>query len=249
MGSRVSRTDHRPSVCATCAFQFVLDSRSFGIDVSPCARFFPGQSQRPHSVVSLFSASWFYDLGRVWRASRFRSLKRLGISGIEFAGQQRRNWKFWVESPRRAPPKLSRPLATEHQWGRHRPPRCLFAGDNMIPLSEFPAIDATLNAASALLLTLGYFLIRRKRIQAHKVCMLSAFATSSLFLDRYPVPRSPRCHALRQARRRARSLPGTARFAHNSRGGHRAVDIDDATPGLARTVRASQENRSLDTPS
>ncbi len=33
----------------------------------------------------------------------------------------------------------------------------------MIPLSEFPAIDATLNAASALLLTLGYFLIRRKR--------------------------------------------------------------------------------------
>jgi putative membrane protein len=90
----------------------------------------------------------------------------------------------------------------------------------MIPLSEFPAIDATLNATSALLLTLGYFLIRRKRIQAHKVCMLSAFATSSLFLGRYPVPRSPRCHALRQARRRSRSLPGTARFAHNSRGGH-----------------------------
>ena len=27
----------------------------------------------------------------------------------------------------------------------------------MIPLSEFPAIDATLNATSALLLTLGYF--------------------------------------------------------------------------------------------
>jgi uncharacterized membrane protein YozB (DUF420 family) len=57
----------------------------------------------------------------------------------------------------------------------------LFTGDNMIPLSEFPAIDATLNATSALLLTLGYFFIRRKRIQAHKVCMVSAFATSSLF--------------------------------------------------------------------
>jgi putative membrane protein len=55
-----------------------------------------------------------------------------------------------------------------------------FTGDNMIPLSEFPAIDAILNATSALLLTLGYFFIRRKRIQAHKVCMLSAFATSSL---------------------------------------------------------------------
>ena len=60
-----------------------------------------------------------------------------------------------------------------------------FTGDNMIPLSEFPAIDATLNATSALLLTLGYFFIRRKRIQAHKVCMLSAFATSSLFLGCY----------------------------------------------------------------
>ena len=55
----------------------------------------------------------------------------------------------------------------------------------MIPLSEFPAIDATLNATSALLLILGYFFIRRKRIQAHKVCMLSAFATSSLFLVCY----------------------------------------------------------------
>ncbi len=62
------------------------------------------------------------------------------------------------------------------------PVAALFTGDNMIPLSEFPAIDATLNATSALLLSLGYFFIRRKRIQAHKACMLSAFATSSLFL-------------------------------------------------------------------
>jgi len=61
----------------------------------------------------------------------------------------------------------------------------LFTGDNMIPLSEFPAIDATLNATSALLLTLGYFFIRRKKIQAHKVCMLSAFTASSLFLGCY----------------------------------------------------------------
>ncbi len=37
----------------------------------------------------------------------------------------------------------------------------------MIPLSEFPTIDAALNATSALLLTLGYFFIRRKRTQAH----------------------------------------------------------------------------------
>ena len=65
------------------------------------------------------------------------------------------------------------------------PLAALFTGDNMIPLSEFPAIDATLNATSALLLTLGYLFIRRKKIQAHKACMLSAFATSSLFLVCY----------------------------------------------------------------
>ena len=56
-------------------------------------------------------------------------------------------------------------------------------------------------------------------------------------------------HSLLHTRRGARSLPGAARFAHNSCGGHLAVDIDDAMPGVARTVRASQENRSLDTPS
>jgi len=35
------------------------------------------------------------------------------------------------------------------------------------------------------LIVSGYFFIRRKRIQAHKACMLSAFATSSLFLGCY----------------------------------------------------------------
>lgn len=55
----------------------------------------------------------------------------------------------------------------------------------MISLSDLPAIDAALNAASAMLLTLGYFFIRRKNVAAHKVCMLSAFATSTLFLACY----------------------------------------------------------------
>jgi putative membrane protein len=54
-----------------------------------------------------------------------------------------------------------------------------------IQLSDFPALDASLNAASAVLLTLGYYFIRRKRVFAHKTCMLSAFATSSLFLVCY----------------------------------------------------------------
>ena len=55
----------------------------------------------------------------------------------------------------------------------------------MIPLAKFPALDATLNAITALLLLSGYSFIRRKQVTAHKTCMLSAFATSSLFLVCY----------------------------------------------------------------
>ncbi len=55
----------------------------------------------------------------------------------------------------------------------------------MIPLSSLPAVDATLNAVSACLLALGYFFIRRKKILAHKICMVSAFAASTAFLVCY----------------------------------------------------------------
>jgi putative membrane protein len=48
-----------------------------------------------------------------------------------------------------------------------------------------PSVDATLNAASAIFLTLGFFFIRQKNIRAHKTCMLSAFATSMVFLACY----------------------------------------------------------------
>ena len=53
----------------------------------------------------------------------------------------------------------------------------------MIPY--LPIVDATLNAASAVLLTLGFFFIRQRNIRAHKACMLSAFATSTIFLACY----------------------------------------------------------------
>lgn len=55
----------------------------------------------------------------------------------------------------------------------------------ILQLSDFPALDASLNATSAVLLTLGYISIRNKRILAHKICMLSAFGTSSIFLVCY----------------------------------------------------------------
>lgn len=55
----------------------------------------------------------------------------------------------------------------------------------MIPLSALPGINASLNSISALLLAIGYILIRRGRVAAHRFCMLSAFATSTLFLVSY----------------------------------------------------------------
>ena len=53
----------------------------------------------------------------------------------------------------------------------------------MIPY--LPTVDATLNAASAIFLVLGFFFIRERNIRAHKTCMLSAFATSMIFLVCY----------------------------------------------------------------
>src|SRR5215469_18255777 len=55
----------------------------------------------------------------------------------------------------------------------------------MIPLADFPALDAILNGLTALLLLVGYFFIRRRQVSAHKTCMIAAFATSSLFLICY----------------------------------------------------------------
>ncbi len=55
----------------------------------------------------------------------------------------------------------------------------------MIPLSALPTLNAALNGASACLLSLGFLCIRRKRVAAHRACMLSAFATSTIFLVSY----------------------------------------------------------------
>ncbi len=52
---------------------------------------------------------------------------------------------------------------------------------------DLPAVNATLNALSGLLLTIGYLLIRNRRIAQHRACMIAAFTTSSLFLACYIV--------------------------------------------------------------
>jgi len=52
-------------------------------------------------------------------------------------------------------------------------------------MTILPTVNATLNAIAAVLLVLGWTLIRRKRVDAHRRVMIAAFATSCLFLICY----------------------------------------------------------------
>jgi putative membrane protein len=57
----------------------------------------------------------------------------------------------------------------------------------LISVSQLPAVNAALNSLSAILLVGGYLFIRSRNIKAHRACMLSAFASSILFLASYLV--------------------------------------------------------------
>lgn len=52
---------------------------------------------------------------------------------------------------------------------------------------DLPAVNATLNGISGVLLLVGYVLIRARRIELHRKVMIAAFSTSSLFLICYVV--------------------------------------------------------------
>jgi len=52
-------------------------------------------------------------------------------------------------------------------------------------VGDLPALNATLNGVSALLLVAGYSAIRRRRRDLHKALMLSALGASILFLSSY----------------------------------------------------------------
>ena len=54
-------------------------------------------------------------------------------------------------------------------------------------ISDLPAVNATLNAVSAVFLTSGYVLIRRGHRDLHKRCMLAALTSSALFLTCYVI--------------------------------------------------------------
>ena len=52
---------------------------------------------------------------------------------------------------------------------------------------DLPAVNATLNGISGILLVIAYALIRARRIEQHRKVMIAAFAASSLFLVCYVV--------------------------------------------------------------
>jgi putative membrane protein len=52
---------------------------------------------------------------------------------------------------------------------------------------DFPAVNASLNATSAILMTMGFISIKTKRIAAHRACMLSAVIVSTVFLVCYVI--------------------------------------------------------------
>lgn len=52
---------------------------------------------------------------------------------------------------------------------------------------DLPAVNATLNAISTVLLLIGYLLVKQRRLEAHRNVMIAAFAVSTLFLVGYVV--------------------------------------------------------------
>jgi uncharacterized membrane protein YozB (DUF420 family) len=56
-----------------------------------------------------------------------------------------------------------------------------------LTIHDLPAVNATLNAVSGVLLVVGYFLIRTRRIDQHRRCMIAAFGASALFLVSYVI--------------------------------------------------------------
>ncbi len=53
--------------------------------------------------------------------------------------------------------------------------------------SVLPHLNATLNASSFVLLSSGYYFIKRKRVRAHRNCQIAALTASVVFLISYIV--------------------------------------------------------------
>jgi uncharacterized membrane protein YozB (DUF420 family) len=54
-------------------------------------------------------------------------------------------------------------------------------------LTDLPAVNATLNGISAVLLMIGFVLVRQRKLEQHRRVMIAAFSTSVLFLICYVI--------------------------------------------------------------
>lgn len=54
-------------------------------------------------------------------------------------------------------------------------------------ISDLPSLNGALNAVSTMLLLAGYRFIRRREVQRHRLCMVTAFVVSVAFLVSYVV--------------------------------------------------------------
>ena len=54
-------------------------------------------------------------------------------------------------------------------------------------VTDLPALNATLNAVSGVLLVTGYLMIRRGERAKHRACMIAALVVSALFLTSYVI--------------------------------------------------------------
>lgn len=54
-------------------------------------------------------------------------------------------------------------------------------------VTDLPALNASLNAISFVLLVTGYVFIRRKQWRKHRACMIAALVMSGLFLTSYVI--------------------------------------------------------------
>lgn len=101
---------------------------------------------------------------------------------------------------------------------------------------DLPALNAALNATAAVLLLAGYLLVRSGRTLAHRRVMLSALATSALFLASYLVYHAAVGSVRFQGRGAVRVLYFTILVSHTLL----AVAI---VPLVLLTVRAALRNR------
>src|SRR5262249_59219436 len=57
--------------------------------------------------------------------------------------------------------------------------------EQLMTVHDLPAVNASLNATSGVLLLIAYAFIRARRIEQHRRVMIAAFVASSLFLACY----------------------------------------------------------------